>query len=60
MRQRITYLLPAGAGVDPADIRVGQNDLTYAKSNEVAEERRITVDLSDLPDEVSLTIPSQR
>jgi hypothetical protein len=60
MRQRITYLLPPGSGVDPADIKVdnsnvlklGEDLLSYAKSSESAEERRITIGLSELPQEV--------
>ena len=52
MRQRVTYLLPAGTGVDPADIELADDALIYAKSSDAAEERRITIGLSDLPQEV--------
>ena len=50
MRQRITYLLPQGTGVNPADIDVGKDHLTFAKASDAAIERRITVGLSELPD----------
>lgn len=52
MRQRITYLLPHGSGVNPADIKVTDNELTFARADDAAEERRITVGLSELPKEV--------
>ncbi|SMY26962.1 unnamed protein product [Zymoseptoria tritici ST99CH_1A5] len=54
MRQRVTYLLPAGTGVDPADIELADDALIYAKSSDAAEERRITIGLSDLPQELQL------
>ena len=52
MRQRITYLLPNGTGVDPADITVGDTELTYAQAHNATEERRITVGFDELPKEV--------
>lgn len=56
MRQRITYLLPEGIGIDPSDIEVGEFDLTFAKTHSTAEERRITLGLSELPQEVGEAI----
>ncbi|EME42799.1 hypothetical protein DOTSEDRAFT_173233 [Dothistroma septosporum NZE10] len=52
MRQRITYLLSNGTGVDPADITVGDTELTYAQAHNAAEERRITIGYSELPQEI--------
>ncbi|PIA97124.1 Protein pbn1 [Cercospora beticola] len=49
MRQRITYLLPRGTGVDPADISAGKDDLTFRQATTAAVERRITLGLSELP-----------
>ncbi|KAI5364814.1 Putative glycosylphosphatidylinositol-mannosyltransferase I, PIG-X/PBN1 [Septoria linicola] len=49
MRQRITYILPEGTGVDPADINTGKDHLTFAKANNAAVERRITLGLIELP-----------
>lgn len=54
MRQRITYILPEGTGVDPADIKAGKDHLTFAKANNAAVERRITLGLTELPHLVSL------
>ena len=53
MRQRITYLLPRGTGVDPADISAGKDDLTFRQATTAAVERRITLGLSELPLPVS-------
>lgn len=52
MRQRITYLLPEGTGIDPADIQVSKDELKYSKIEQAAEERRITLGLSELPEDV--------
>ncbi|KAF2208174.1 hypothetical protein CERZMDRAFT_49659 [Cercospora zeae-maydis SCOH1-5] len=49
MRQRITYLLPRGTGVDPSDIVAGKDDLTFSHTANAAIERRITLGLSELP-----------
>lgn len=53
MRQRITYLLPSGTSIDPADIKHDASSLDYSRSAEAAEERRITIGLSEIPEEVS-------
>lgn len=50
MRQRITYLLPGDHEINPADIKFDEKELLY--DYDVAEERRITLGLSDLPLEV--------
>ncbi|UJO19522.1 uncharacterized protein CLAFUR5_06657 [Fulvia fulva] len=52
MRQRITYLLPNGTGVDPADITVSDTELKYAQARDAAEERRITIGYDELPKEI--------
>lgn len=52
MHQRITYLLPEGTGIDPADIELTDSELKYRKVADAAEERRITLGLSELPKEV--------
>ena len=57
MRQRITYLLPHGTGVDPADITVADTELTYAQAHHAAEERRITIAYSELPQQVGHPLP---
>ncbi|KAM3421369.1 Protein PBN1 [Cercospora zeina] len=49
MRQRITYLLPRGPGVNPADIVAGKDDLTFSHAANAAIEKRITLGLSELP-----------
>lgn len=54
MRQRITYLLPEGTGIDPADIQVTKDELKYSKIDQAAEERRITLGLNELPEDVGL------
>lgn len=53
MRQRITYLLHEGTGVDPNGIHVTDTDLDFDQVEAAAEERRITVGLKELPQEVS-------
>jgi len=52
MRQRTTYLLPQDTGIDPASIEVGANHLNFTKSQDAALEKRVTVDVSELPPEV--------
>ena len=52
MKQRITYFLPEGNRVDPADITVENDSLNFTKAHEAAEEWRLTLGLQDLPDEV--------
>ncbi|KAF7189890.1 Protein pbn1 [Pseudocercospora fuligena] len=52
MRQRQTYLLPSGSGVDPNDIEVGKDHLSFAGAGQAAVETRITVGLSELPKEL--------
>ena len=58
MKQRITYFLPEGKRVDPADIRVENDSLNFTKTHEAAEEWRLTLSLDDLPDEVDMHTPS--
>ena len=53
MKQRITYFLPEGKRVDPADIHVENDSLNFTKAHEAAEEWRLTLSLDDLPDEVA-------
>lgn len=52
MRQRITYLLPEGTGIDSADIQVSKDELKYSKIEQAAEETRITLGLRELPEDV--------
>ena len=56
MKQRITYMLPEGTGIDPADISVGSSNLSYTKAAQAAEEWRVTLDLDELPDEVCIQV----
>lgn len=52
MRQRITHFLPERRRVDPADIEVEKGGLNFTRSQEAAEEWRLTLSLDELPDEV--------
>lgn len=52
MKQRITYFLPEGNRVDSANIEVKKDSLNFTRAHEAAEEWRLTLSLSDLPDEV--------
>lgn len=52
MKQRITYLLPEGTGIGPADINVGNDSLDFTHAGEAGEEWRLTLGLNDLPEEV--------
>lgn len=49
MHQRITYMLPPGTGVNPSDIEVDKDHLTFAKAHDAVVERRMTLGLSELP-----------
>ena len=55
MKQRITYLLPDGSGLDPADIKVQNDSLEFTRTAEAAEEWRLTLGFNDLPEEVCCT-----
>jgi hypothetical protein len=59
MKQRITYFLPEGNRVDPADIQVEHDSLNFTKAHEAAEEWRLTIGLPDLPDEVGICLVVQ-
>ncbi|KXT04867.1 hypothetical protein AC578_3424 [Pseudocercospora eumusae] len=52
MRQRLTYLLPNGSGVNPSDIHVGKDHLSFADAAKASVETRITIGLSELPKEL--------
>lgn len=52
MKQRITYLLPEGTKINPEDIHITTNALTYADAKNAALEKRLTAGLSELPSEV--------
>lgn len=52
MKQRITYLLPVGSNIDPEKIEVSKDQLKLPLSESVAEQKRVTVGLSELPEEV--------
>ena len=54
MKQRVTYLLPDGASIDPKDIHVGQDGVNVTFANQPAVEKRITAGLTELPVEVHL------
>ena len=52
MKQRITYVLSEGTGVDPKSVKVGQDSLNFTNIASASLEQRITVGLSELPEEV--------
>ncbi|KAF2170847.1 hypothetical protein M409DRAFT_63892 [Zasmidium cellare ATCC 36951] len=52
MRQRITYLLPQGTSVDPSTIKLTDDGLDFDDLEAAAEERRITIGLTQLPEEI--------
>ena len=52
MKQRVTYLLPEGTKINPEDIAITKNALTYANAKNAALEKRLTAGLSELPLEV--------
>lgn len=52
MKQRITYLLPQDSGLQQKDIAVEHDQLVFSKTRRAALEKRVTVGLSELPDEV--------
>lgn len=52
MKQRVTYFLPEGARVDPQDIHVTNDSLTFARAKDAAIEKKVTAGLSELPEEV--------
>lgn len=52
MKQRITYIVPESTGIDPASIDVAQDKVAFANAKDAAVEKRVTVGLSELPDEV--------
>ncbi|EME81833.1 uncharacterized protein MYCFIDRAFT_97860, partial [Pseudocercospora fijiensis CIRAD86] len=56
MRQRVTYLLARGAGVNPADITLEKDRVSFAEAHAAAKETRITVGLSELPKELQSTL----
>lgn len=58
MKQRITYILPQGTGIDPADIEVKNDGLKFRKAGDAAEESRLTLGLDDIPAEVRLFMVS--
>ncbi len=53
MKQRLTYLLPAGTGITPSDIKVVDDTFSFAKADQASEEWRVTLGWDELPDEVS-------
>lgn len=60
MKQRITYVQPEGTGIDPNAIHVNPDSLVFSNSHNAALEKRVTVGLKELPDEVimeSMIIP---
>lgn len=56
MKQRITYVLPEGIDLSPADIEVDAESLNFTKADQAAEEWRLTLGFGDLPDEVCIHI----
>lgn len=52
MKQRITYLVPEGTGIDPSSIVVEPHSLEFKNARLAALEKRVTVGLSELPQEV--------
>ncbi|KAK4539998.1 hypothetical protein LTR36_009896 [Oleoguttula mirabilis] len=52
MKQRITYLVPQGHGIDPASIQTSNDTLTFADAKDAAVEKRVTAGLSELPAEL--------
>lgn len=52
MKQRVTYLLPEGSNIAPDEIKIEKDALIYTNAKDAALEKRVTVGLSELPDEV--------
>jgi len=53
MKQRITYIAPAGNNLAPSDIVITDEGVDFAQAHESTEEWRLTLGLDELPDEVS-------
>ena len=49
MKQRITYLVPRGDGVNPEDIQVTKDSVHYKRADQAAEEWRLTLEINDVP-----------
>ena len=59
MKQRITYLLPPGTGLQADDIHLKDESLSFAKARHAVEEWKFTLGVEELPDEVfSYPVPS--
>lgn len=52
MKQRITYILPEGAGISAAHIDVKPDSLRFSKASEALQEWRFTLGPDELPVEV--------
>ncbi|KAK5125523.1 hypothetical protein LTR85_000634 [Meristemomyces frigidus] len=52
MKQRITYILLQGHGIDPETIQTSNDTLTLATAKDAAVEKRVTAGLSELPQEI--------
>lgn len=54
MKQRLTYFLPEGSGIDPSDIKISEDSLNFTKAAQASEEWRLTRGPGELPEEVGL------
>ena len=52
MKQRLTYLLPAGSELAPSDIEIVDDSVDFKKADQASEEWRLTLELPELPEEV--------
>ena len=53
MKERRTFLLPKGSELKPNHVVVTETSLEFSRHHEAALERRITLNVTDLPVEVS-------
>jgi hypothetical protein len=53
MKERRTFLLPKDSELKPHHVAVTETSLEFSRHQEAALERRITLNLADLPVEVS-------
>jgi hypothetical protein len=54
MKERRTFLLPKGSELKPNHVVVAESSLEFSRHHEAALERRITLNVTDLPVDVSM------
>jgi hypothetical protein len=59
MKERRTFLLPKGSELKPNHVVVTESSLEFSRHHEAALERRITLNVTDLPVNVSLACDVQ-